>query len=62
MTDKCGHTWTVTPYGCSTYLLTRPGAMKWLTTRELENGPTPPDPDPYVGLRHIPDQKCWVRA
>jgi hypothetical protein len=64
ITDSNGLTWTVTQYGSSTFLLTRPGAVQWATKADLERGlvAEPEKPNPYSGLTYKPERRAWVRS
>lgn len=56
MTDRNGHTWTVEQHG-TTYLLTRPGAMAWVSANELRAMKAGME-----GLEYRPERKAWVRV
>ena len=55
VTDPQGTEWTATQHG-STYLLTRPGAMRWATEAELQAMKPPAWAE---GLRR--EGRFWVR-
>jgi hypothetical protein len=62
MTDRHGNTWTVTPQGPTTFLLTRPGAIKWVSAAELESGLAEREASWHDGLEYNAERKAWVRA
>jgi hypothetical protein len=62
MTDRHGNTWTVTPQGPTTVMLTRPGAVKFASRSELERPEAEPERKWNEGLEYRPDLKAWVRA
>jgi hypothetical protein len=56
LTDETGTRWTAEKRGATTYLLTRPGAMKWATETEVEAMKPPAWAE---GLRK--EGRFWVR-